>query len=124
MHTCRALKHLRALEPVLVVVFTWRHCNDVYVSTNVLSVRVSGELKSRLDALSATTGRSQAFYVREAVAQHIDALEWAYGVASTAEAVRAGEELTRPIGEVAAELGFDPEELRALGRTENPGSAC
>ena len=106
-----------------MVVFTPRHCNDVYMSTNVLSVRVPGELKARLDALSVTTGRSQAFYIREAVAQHIDALEWAYGVASTAESVRSGEELTRPIDEFAVELGFDPEELRALGRSENTGSA-
>lgn len=88
------------------------------MSTNVLSVRVPSELKHRLDALSESTGRPATFYVREAVEEHIDALEWAYGVAALAEAVRSGQEPTRPMDEFALELGFDPEELRALGRTE------
>lgn len=81
------------------------------------------ELKTRLDALSASTGRPQAFYIREAVSEHLDALEWAYGVAALAEAVRSGQEPTRPIDEFAAELGFDPDELRTLGRAEFSGSA-
>lgn len=93
------------------------------MSTSVLSVRVPSNLKTRLDVLSASTGRPQAFYVREAVTQHIDALEWAYGLATLAESVRNGEEPTRPMDEFAIELGFDPEELRALGQAETNGSA-
>lgn len=81
------------------------------------------ELKTRLDALSASTGRPQAFYVREAVSEHLAALEWAYGVAALAENVRNGQEPTRPMDDFVAELGFDPEELRALGRAEFSGSA-
>lgn len=81
------------------------------MSTNVLSIRVPADLKKRLDALSASTGRPQAFYVREAVAEHIDALEWAYGIAAEAEGVRTGQIKTRPLDDLAAELGFDPAEL-------------
>ena len=69
------------------------------MSTNVLSIRVPADLKKRLDALSASTGRPQAFYVREAVAEHIDALEWAYGIAAEAEGVRTGQIKTRPLDE-------------------------
>lgn len=81
------------------------------MSTNVLSIRVPADLKKRLDALSASTGRPQAFYVREAVAEHIDALEWAYGIAAEAEGARTGQIKTRPLDDLAAELGFDPAEL-------------
>ena len=84
---------------------------NVYMSTDVLSVRIPTDLKRRLDALSASTGRPQAFYVREAVTEHIDALEWAYGVAAEAESVRNGQIRTRPLDELATELGFDPAEL-------------
>lgn len=83
------------------------------MSTNVLSVRIPADLKKRLDALSASTGRPQAFYVREAVSEHIDALEWAYGVAAEAEGVRSGQIKTRPLDDLATELGFDPAELNS-----------
>ena len=99
----------------------WRlpiSCQGVYMSTDVVSVRVPSELKSRLDALSASTGRPQGFYVREALADRIDAMEWAYGVARLAEDARSGREPVRPLDELAVELGFDPEELRAMGRAE------
>lgn len=82
------------------------------MSTGVLSIRLPEDLKDRLEALSRTTGRPAAFYVREAVVEHLDELEWAYGVAAHAEAVRAGREDTRPIDDVARDLGFDPRDLR------------
>lgn len=85
------------------------------MSTDVLSVRVPAELKERLDALSASTGRPATFYVREAVVEHIEALEWAYGVAKLAEDLRAGSEETVSLDEVAHDLGFDPAELRRAG---------
>ncbi len=88
------------------------------MSTDVLSVRIPSELKDRLDSLSASTGRPQAFYVREAIADRIDAMEWTYGVAALAEDVRSGKEPTRPMDEFATELGFAPEELRAMGKAE------
>lgn len=82
------------------------------MSTNVLSIRLPAEVKARLDALSASTGRPAAYYVREAVLGHIDELEWAYSIAAHAEAIRSGTEATRSFDEVASGLGFDPVDLR------------
>ena len=48
------------------------------MSTGVLSVRLPDDIKTRLDALAASTGRPAAFYVREAVAGHLAELEYAY----------------------------------------------
>ena len=77
------------------------------MSTEVLSVRLSEDIKARLDALAASTGRPAAFYVREAVAAHLAEIEYAYTLRSEAEAIRRGEIRTRPLAELAAELGLD-----------------
>lgn len=74
------------------------------MSTSVVSVRLDGELKSRLDALSAATGRPAAFYVREALLEHLDELEYAYALASEAEAIRRGDIETIASDDLAAEL--------------------
>lgn len=74
------------------------------MSTAVVSVRLDTEVKGRLDALSATTGRSAAFYVREALLQHLDELEYAYQLRGEAEAIRRGEIATISSADLAAEL--------------------
>lgn len=74
------------------------------MSTSVVSVRVEGELKDRLDALSASTGRPAAFYIREALSQHLDELEYGYQLRAEAEAVRRGQVETIPSEVLAAEL--------------------
>lgn len=74
------------------------------MSTSVVSFRVDGDLKRRLDALSASTGRPAAFYVREALELQIDKLEYAYEIRSEAEAVRSGQLKTISSAELAAEL--------------------
>lgn len=75
------------------------------MSTDVLSVRLPVEVKQRLDALSRVTGRPTAYYVREALTEHLDELEWAYGLAAYAEDVRRGAEPTRSLEDFAVELG-------------------
>jgi RHH-type rel operon transcriptional repressor/antitoxin RelB len=64
-------------------------------------------MKTRLDALSASTGRPAAYYVREAVATHLAELEYAYVLRAEVESNRRGEIPTRPLSEIAAELGLD-----------------
>lgn len=86
------------------------------MSTAVMSIRLPDEIKTRLDALAASTGRPAAFYVREAVTEHLDELEYAYALRADAEAVRRGELTTHSLDDVAAELGFDVAELRAEAR--------
>lgn len=82
-------------------------CDTVNMSTGVLSVRLPDDIKARLDALVASTGRPAAFYVREAVAEHLADIEYAYTLRSEAEAIRRGEVRTRSLDEVAAELELD-----------------
>lgn len=72
--------------------------------TGVVSVRLDSELKGRLDALSEATGRPVAFYVREALAKHLDELEYAAGIAGEAQAIRRGEVQTLSSDDLAAEL--------------------
>lgn len=86
------------------------------MSTGVVSVRLPGELKARLDALVASTGRPAAFYVREAVAEHLGELEYAYALRAEAEAARRGDLPTMSLDVLAAELGFDVDDLRAEAR--------
>ncbi len=44
----------------------------------MLAVRLPAELEKRLDKLAKKTGRTKTFYVREALADHIDELEDVY----------------------------------------------
>jgi RHH-type rel operon transcriptional repressor/antitoxin RelB len=74
------------------------------MSTSVVSVRLDSEIKSRLDALSALTGRSAAYYVREALTEHLDELEYVYQLRQEAEAIRKGEIPTISSTDLAAEL--------------------
>jgi RHH-type transcriptional regulator, rel operon repressor / antitoxin RelB len=71
-----------------------------------IAVRLTDEQQRRLDALSARTGRSRSFYVKEALETHLDELEerfWAHDVISAWE---ASEQKTRPIDDLKAELGL------------------
>ena len=77
------------------------------MSTGVMSVRLPEGLKTRLKALSDATGRPEAFYVREAVVEHLDELEHAYTLRAEVEAYRRGEIQARPAAEVYAELGLE-----------------
>lgn len=83
-----------------------------------MSIQLPDDIKGRLDALSKSTGRSAAFYVREAVSKHLDELEWVYTVAARAEAIRRGAGETRLIDDVARDLGFKPDELRSEARDD------
>jgi RHH-type rel operon transcriptional repressor/antitoxin RelB len=77
------------------------------MSTSVLSVRLPDDLKERLDALSTSTGRTAAYYVREAVEQHLEGLEYAYTLRAEVEASRRGELGSRSLAAITAELGLD-----------------
>lgn len=74
------------------------------MSTSVVSVRLEESIKERLDALSESTGRPAAYYVREAVLEHLDQLEYAYRLRGEAEAIRRGDIETVSSADLAAEL--------------------
>lgn len=54
--------------------------------------------------LSAETGRSKAFYIREAVEEYIDDLEDIYLAEKRLESIRAGKSRTYTLEEVGARL--------------------
>lgn len=71
------------------------------------SVRLSSELEHRLDQLAKVTGRSRAYYVREAIETHLDDLEDIYLADQAMEDLRAGRSHRHSLSEVEAELGLD-----------------
>ena len=71
------------------------------------SIRLAPETEKRLSELSARTGRSKAYYLREAVEEYLDDMEDYYLAAEVAERVRRGEEKTYPLEQVRKELGLD-----------------
>ena len=70
------------------------------------SVRLPEEAERRLDALARNTGRSKAFYIREAILEHLDDLEDIYLAEKRLEDLRAGRSRTYTLDEVERELGL------------------
>ena len=78
------------------------------------SLRLPVEVDERLSRLAAATARSKSSYLRELVTAGIDDLEYAYGLVSNAEAIRAGQREARPLEEIMSEMGITREELDAM----------
>jgi RHH-type rel operon transcriptional repressor/antitoxin RelB len=72
----------------------------------MVSVRLQGALKDRLDTLASTTGRPASYYLREALERHIAELEYVYTLRAEVEAARRGELATTSHAELKAELGL------------------
>lgn len=77
--------------------------------TEVISIRVDRELSERLDALSTATGRPRAYYLREALAEHLDDLEDYYLAVETAQRIHAGTTRTYTSDQARAALDIDDE---------------
>ena len=56
------------------------------------SIRLSPEVEQRLNVLTAKTGRSKAFYLREMIERGLEDLEDYYLAAEVLERIRRGEE--------------------------------
>jgi RHH-type rel operon transcriptional repressor/antitoxin RelB len=69
-----------------------------------MSIRLSDDEVQRLDALAARTGRSKTFYVREAVREHLAALEERDWADDVVERWEASDRSSRPAAELWAEL--------------------
>ncbi len=70
------------------------------------SVRLPRDMEERLEALARETGRTKAFYIREAVMEYMDDLEDIYLAEKVLERIRRGEETTVPFEEVEKRLGL------------------
>lgn len=67
----------------------------------MLAVRIPEESEQRLSHLAAETGRSKAFYVREAIERYLEEMEDVYLAERSLEKVRAGEK-TFSLAEIKA----------------------
>jgi RHH-type rel operon transcriptional repressor/antitoxin RelB len=72
-----------------------------------VSLRLPDDLKARLDALSASTGRGKSFYMLEAIREHLDDLEDYYEAHAIAEDIRAGKRKTIKLEEVMKKYEMD-----------------
>lgn len=70
------------------------------------SVRLEAEMERRLDELAQRTGRSRAYYVREAIETHLDDLEDVYLADQRMADLRAGRSRRHSISEAETALGL------------------
>ncbi|MCK0538881.1 type II toxin-antitoxin system RelB family antitoxin [Alcanivorax quisquiliarum] len=71
------------------------------------SVRLPDDLDKRLSDLARRTGRSKAFYIREAIEQQIEDLEDYYDAVRISQAVREGKARVVSAEDVWGDLGLD-----------------
>ncbi len=71
-----------------------------------MGLRLPTDVIARLDNLAKETGRSKAYYAREAILEHLDDLEDLYLAEKRLEDLRAGRSKTYSLEEVEKELGL------------------
>ena len=71
-----------------------------------VAVRITLDEQRRLDELSARTGRSRSFYVREAIQLHLGELEERYWEDQVIPEWENSDQSTRPAVELWSELGL------------------
>jgi RHH-type rel operon transcriptional repressor/antitoxin RelB len=74
--------------------------------SRLINFRADEELDKRLERLAKLTGRSKAFYIREAVSTHIDDLEDIYLADRVMDRLENGTESLHALEEVEKELGL------------------
>lgn len=72
-----------------------------------ISIRLPEDIEKRLDFLARHTGRTKAFYIREALSEKIEDLEDYYLAADVLERIRKGKEATYSSSQVRKDLGLD-----------------
>lgn len=72
-----------------------------------ISVRLPGDVETRLQNLAALTGRSKTYYVTEAICEHLDDLEDLYLAEQRLVEIRAGRTQTVPLEEVMKRYGVE-----------------
>ncbi len=70
------------------------------------SVRLPAEAEKRLNDLAVATGRTKAFYIKEAILGQLDEMEDVYLAEKTVERIRKGQEKTYTLDEVEKDLGL------------------
>ncbi len=83
-----------------------------------VTVRLTAEEETRLDALAQRTGRTKSFYVRQAIQSHLEDLEDAYAADEALKVFEKSGGAARPLTELLAERGLGEAEI-AEGRAIN-----
>ena len=71
------------------------------------SVRLPEDAEKRLTLLAKITGRSKAFYIREAILDKLDEMEDVYLAEATLERIRRGEEEVFTLADVRKEFDLE-----------------
>lgn len=71
------------------------------------SIRLPHEIENRLENLSAQTGRSKSFYVKEAIIEHLSDIEDIYLAEKRLEDIRAGRTKTVTLQKVMKRYDMD-----------------
>ena len=72
-----------------------------------LSIRLPGNLETRLNNLAAQTGRTKSYYITEAICEHLDDLEDLYLAEQRLIDIRSGKTQTVPLEEVMKRYGLE-----------------
>ncbi len=72
----------------------------------MLSVRLPADIEDRLDRLAKATGRTKAFYARQAIVEHLEDLEDIHLAERRSSDNRAGKSRSYTLEEVKRELGM------------------
>lgn len=72
----------------------------------MLAIRLPAEIITRLNFLAKATGRTKTFYAREAILEHLDALEDLYLAEQERIEILSGRSKTYTLDEVERELGL------------------
>lgn len=72
----------------------------------MLAIRLSAEIEARLEDLAKRTGRSKAFYAREAILAYLDDVDDLRLAEQVNQRIDRGEERTSSLDDVEARLGL------------------
>lgn len=72
----------------------------------MLTIRLPADIENRLNTLATSTGRTKAYYVREAILEHLDDLEDLYLAEQRLVDALAGRSRTYTLDEVERDLGL------------------
>jgi RHH-type transcriptional regulator, rel operon repressor / antitoxin RelB len=72
-----------------------------------ISIRLSEDIEARLETLADKTGRSKTFYIREAIAVHLQDMEDLFLAETVLKRVRSGKETTYSSKQVRTTLGLE-----------------
>jgi RHH-type rel operon transcriptional repressor/antitoxin RelB len=73
----------------------------------MLAIRLPASIEKRLEELARRTGRTKAYYAREAILQHLDDLEDVSMAERVLDRIRKGEERTIPLEDVVKRHGVE-----------------